>query len=115
MVISNSTSALNSIQMSNSAVGWLVFVAVAVLTVVVLFVLSKNFRRFIYGLCVVVPLAAISWFSSSIAKPASEGNFKPLIITLMVFVSIGVSIVIGLIVERTKLGKKIGEILESKE
>jgi nicotinamide riboside transporter PnuC len=80
---------------------------VFVLILVTLFVLVKNFRRLIYGLSVTVPLALIGWFSWGVAKPASEGNWTPIIWTVSIAGGIMLMIFIGYLLEGIKSFRQI--------
>ena len=79
---------------------------VVILTVSILFalfMLVTNFRRFVYGLCVAVPVALAGWFSwSAVIKPSTSGNWKPFIITVVSIASVYVLIFIGKFLEGTK-------------
>jgi hypothetical protein len=71
------------------------------------FLVFKNFRRLIYGLTVAVPVGILGWISWSIAKPVGEGNWLPAMITMSIIIGLGTLIMIGMIVEKTKFGKKL--------
>jgi predicted RND superfamily exporter protein len=105
--------ALNSVNGSSLAI--IVAVVVFVTIGVVLFILIKNFRRLIYGLCTAVPIAIISSISWSIASPVKEGDWYNVIVAASLLGSILLLIGIGYIVEKLGLVKKIGDTVSGRE
>ena len=86
---------------------WLVFIIAFVGITFTLFVLYKNFRRCLYGLSVMIPLSIIGWISKGTGKSASTGNFIPMIVIGGIIVTIVISILIGMLIEKTRWAKKI--------
>jgi nicotinamide riboside transporter PnuC len=81
--------------------------------IVTLFMFVKYFRRFIYGLCFVMPLTIIGWISWSVVAPMREGNSQPVLITSFVVGLIMITCVIGVIAERYGFDKLIERILKN--
>jgi hypothetical protein len=69
---------------------------------VTLFMVWRNFRRVIVGLGISLPIALLGYGSWSITKPAGEGNWKPLLITLGVIGGLFLMMLIGKIAENFK-------------
>jgi len=93
--------------MSPTAIMGLVSTFIFIGIIVTLFILYKNFRRCLYGLSVLVPVSIIGWISYGTGKSTSTGNYIPMIIIGGSIAVIIVSILIGMLIEKTKWAKKI--------
>jgi hypothetical protein len=85
----------------------LLAVGVFIIIIVTIFLISKNFRRMLYGLAVSIPLALIGWGSWSIAKPAGEGDWQPFLWLLGIAIGVPVMILLGKVAEHLKIFKSI--------
>ena len=111
----NATTSLSSMSSVVSslppvAIAFLVFAVI----VTMIFVLSKNFRRFIYGLSVLIPLTIIGWISKNIGVETASGNLVPIKVFGFIVAGIVVSILCGMGIERTKWIKKFEKDLNKK-
>lgn len=99
------TSAMASIPAEG--MGWLVTVIVFVVIVGTLFLLSKNFRRFLYGAVVSVAGLLIYWLSRMIGISAGEHDYVPLSVFGFIVGFIVVSIGLGYFLQKTKWVQKL--------
>ena len=109
MVNYNATSAVANV--SNTIPTWGVFIVMGL----VLFLLFKHFRRFIYGMCVLVPLGVIGYSSWGISDQTSQGNYIPITVFGTICATIITAIGIGSMIKNMKWVKSIEESLSTKE
>ena len=91
---------------SYSSIGWIVGIAVFLGIILLTFLLSKNFRKFIYGIPVTLGLLITYWISKSIGTSASEGNFESFKWFCYIVVFIIISIITGYFLGKTKKVKQ---------
>lgn len=110
----NATTSAYSMLADIPASSWtpLLAIGIFVAIIVTIFLISKNFRRLLYGVAVSVPLAAICWCSLSIAKPAGEGNWQPFLWLLGVVIGVPVMILIGKVTEHLGWFKSIEDSIK---
>jgi hypothetical protein len=89
--------------------GWLLTIIIGFVILGVLFVLFKNFRRFMYGLPIVGGLLIIFWIAKSIGFSTAEGNLGSLKVLLWIVGIIGISTIVGKLMEKTSYVKKFEE------
>lgn len=106
---SNGLTALATMPSFTPILAFCVFISIGV----TLFLVVKNFRRLVYGISISIPTLGLVWISWLIAKPASTGNWKPLLILGGAIGGSIICILIGMVVEKTKLGKKLEKSLVS--
>lgn len=91
--------------------GWLFTILIGFVILVTLFVMFKNFRRFIYGIPVVGGLLIVYTIAKSIGFSAAEGETGPLIFMLWVVGVILTSSLVGKLIEKTSYVKKFEEAM----
>jgi hypothetical protein len=92
--------------MGSSMSSWLVTIVIFFVVLLTLFILSKNFRRFLYG-AVVSGFLLIDYFLSRwIGASASVGDSEPLKWTVVVVGFIIISVIIGKFLEKTAFVKR---------
>lgn len=92
---------------SGTVIGWVVGVVAFIAILLTLFLVSKNFRKFMYGgvtASFLIGVSAISIFL--FGKPASTGNYVPSLWLGGAVLFIVISIFIGGFVEKKKFIKK---------
>lgn len=104
-VMNATTNSLSA--MVTPAFGWLITLAVFLGTLGVIFLLSKNFRQFIYGAVVSGVLLIVFKFSRYVGVSSVESNFEPLKWTGYIIGFILGSIIIGRLLQRLKFVKKL--------
>lgn len=110
-----STTGFNAVaSMPSYSVHLLTFAIMAGIAIT-FFLLIKDFRRFIYGLFVIVPLSILYLISSNISQSAAKGDITSLLWLLKGIALIFISLIIGFFFEKTKLAKKIEESLKNNE
>jgi hypothetical protein len=100
---------------ASSWIGWMIAGAVFIIIIVSLFCLSKNFKRFIYGLPVIMIAYVIGWHSHKTGMAAARGDMAYLRWTLIVLVVALVSVLAGMLVERTAFMKQWEEIEQGRK
>jgi hypothetical protein len=98
--------------MSAESVGLFTTVCVVFTTVLLLILVSKNFRNFIYGSVVSICIILLYKFSRYIGVETAKGNIIPITYFAYVAIFIIVSIIIGFIVRKTELVKIIEKNLD---
>jgi hypothetical protein len=93
--------------MSSAMSSWLITVMVFIVVLLVIFILSKNFRRFLYGAVITGFLLADYHFSRWIGSSALKGDVEPLKWVGYVIGFILISVIIGKFVQKTKFIRKI--------
>jgi len=115
MPVYNTTSnSLSSVASVSPAFGWLITLGAFIVVLGVIFLLSKNFRQFIYGAIVSGILILNYKFSRWVGVSATENNFEPLKWVGYITGFIIVSIVIGRLLQRLKFVKKWEKALTEK-
>jgi hypothetical protein len=87
--------------------GWIITAAVALIIITSMFVMFKNFRRLMYGLPVVGILYTIYFIAKSIGFSAADGDLGPLNTLLWIVGIILGSTLVGKLIEKTNVIKKI--------
>lgn len=98
-----------------SWLGWIIAGAIFIIIVLSLFFLSKNFKRFIYGLPVMMVGYVIGWHSYKTGMSAAQGNTGLLKWTVISIIVVAVSILAGTLIERTAFVKSWEEINKTVE
>jgi hypothetical protein len=112
MNVTNGIDGLSSMATMGPIGSLLVTGGIFVGVLIMIFLLSKNFRQFVYG-GVITGLMLINFiFSRWVGKSAVENNFEPLkwVGSIMGFIIL--SIGLGHIFLRTKWGKKLEKKIE---
>jgi len=106
--MSNTMNVTMGLASMNSSVpmGWIVGIAVFIGIILMAFLLSKNFRKFIYGIPVTLGLLITYWISKSLGVSASEGNFNSFKWFCYIVVFIIISIITGYFLGKTKKVKQ---------
>ena len=105
--VNETVSGLQNMSASFSGLGWFITILIFISIILILFLLSKNIRRFFIGAVTTLIFFGVYKLSRYIGFSASEGNTKPFIIFGYVVGFIVVSIIVGLIVSHLKIFKKI--------
>ena len=107
MQVQNITgSAISGLSSVTPGVGLVITIAVFVSVIIVLFLLSKNVRQFMYGAVVSGFLIMNYMFSRQIGQSAVDGNMKPLKWVSCIIGFIIGSIIIGRLIQRLKFVKR---------
>lgn len=101
------TNGLSTMASVTPTFGWLITLAIFLGVLGVIFLLSKNFRQFIYGAVISGILLINFKFSRWIGVSAVESNFEPLKWTSYIIGFIVGSIIIGRLIQRFKFVKKL--------
>jgi len=104
-MVNATTSAYGAIGTQGFGWGITLFVFLAVIGTI--FLLSKNFRQFVYGAVVSLFLLINYKLSRWIGVEAGSSNFAPLKWTIYIIGFVVVSIVIGKFVQKLKFIKKL--------
>jgi len=107
----NVTTNINGMASVTPAFGWLITLGIFVLTLVIIFLLSKNFRQFIYGAIISTILLLNYKLSRWIGVSTVENNFAPLKWTGYITGFIVVSIIIGRLVQKLGFIKNLERTL----
>jgi len=98
---------------SSGAMGWLLTVGIFIAVLVTLFILSKNFRHFLYG-TVVTTICYVNYtLSRWIGVETTQTNYGPIKVLGYIVGFILVSIGAGKILMKFKFMKKIDDNLTS--
>jgi len=89
------------------ALGWLITIMIFFSILGVIFILSKNFRQFIYGAIFNGILFIIYKFSRWVGVSSVENNFDPLKWTIYIIIFIIGSIIVGRFIQRLKFVKDL--------
>lgn len=106
-VMNTTTDSLSAVASVSPAFGWLITLAIFLGVLGVIFLLSKNFRRFIYGAVVSGILLINFKFSRWIGVSAVESNFEPLKWTGYIIGFIVGSIIIGRLLQKLKFVRNL--------
>ena len=105
------TNNLNAMASVSPAFSWLITLGIFVLTLGIIFLLSKNFRQFIYGAIISTVLLLNYKFSRWIGVSTIKNNFAPLKWTGYITSFIIVSIIIGRLVQKLGFVKNLEKTL----
>ena len=83
-----------------------VFFIIFSMVIVSAFMAIKYFRLFCYGLTVIISTFIIGWISKSITHQTVQGNYVPFFWICGILITILISVLIGVGIERTRIGKK---------
>ncbi len=97
---------------SISGIGITITAVVFILTLLLLFLFIKNFRRFLIGAGINGVLFGTFLFSRYIGKSTASGNIAPIKWFGYVGGFIILSIIVGIIISKTKIGKKIDKFID---
>jgi hypothetical protein len=110
MVLQNVSSSMNGLDTVASVspiAGWMITFGIFIGVLVTIFLLSKNFRQFMYGAFISTVVLINFKFSRWVGKSAFESNFEPLKWVGYIAGFIILSIGLGHIFLRTKWGKNL--------
>jgi len=102
----NATTNLNMMASVAPSFGWLITLIIFLSVLGVVFLLSKNFRQFLYGAVVSGILLLNFKFSRWIGVSAVENNFEPLKWVGYTIGFIVSSIIVGRLIQRLKFVKR---------
>lgn len=95
--------------------GWLVTTIVFIAILLTVFFLSKNFRQFCYGAVVTTILSLVGLLSRYIGKATGTHDYVPITWFCYIIGFIGLSIVIGTLLQHTKFIKEFeGNYIDEK-
>ena len=101
--VTSGVSGIGSLQSS----GWVLTFIIGITILITLSFLSKNFRRFLYGLPLVGGLLIVYSISKSIGFSSAEGDFGSLKVLLWIIGGIFLSVITGKLSEKTSYYKKL--------
>jgi hypothetical protein len=98
----NASVAMTTATIAPSWMGVVLAIILGTALLITAFMVITNFRRFIYGLGVAVPIFLAGWLSWGVTKPVTEGNWKPFVLTFSIIGGIALLTLIGKFLEGTK-------------
>lgn len=107
MVEMNATYAASTAMINPEIAGWGITAGIFITIIVMIFVISKNFRRLCYGLVFTIIGTIIYSLSRFIGKSTAQGDYTPMYGFLWAIGLIVISIVNGYVFLKTKLGKEL--------
>ena len=113
-VYNSTVSGMDILASVSPGMGWLIAVLVFFGILFTIFMLSRNFRAFLYGAVTTGVLGGIGFFSRYVGKSAEEGNSVPWQWTAGVIGFILVSIVVGRLVRLLPFMKSFEKSMEEK-
>lgn len=111
-IINTTTDSLSTMASVTPALSWLITLFIFLGALGLIFLLSKNFRQFIYGAVVSGILLINFKFSRWIGISAVESNFEPLKWTCYIVGFIVGSIIIGRLIQKFNFVKKLEKELK---
>jgi hypothetical protein len=107
MVVQNATTSINVLSSVASVSPWAITTIVFFVILSTLFVLSKNFRHFLYGAVIITVLTVVYKISRYIGvSTAVEHNYIPIKWFIYIVLFIVISIVIGKIITKLPIVKR---------
>jgi hypothetical protein len=105
-MIQNVTTGITSFS-GGAGLTWILAIVIFAGTILTVFFVSKNFRKFIYGGITTGILIGVGFFSKAVAnETVLEHNYNPIKWVVGIILFVGVSILVGFIVQKTSAVKK---------
>lgn len=111
-IMNTTTSGVIAMSSMSSYLSIPITIIITICILGIAFIMFTNFRRFIYGLCILVPLALAGLLGNKISHDTTTGNYFSIKIFGIVCGVISCSIVIGKYLETTKFIKNIEKDLK---
>lgn len=111
-MVQNVTTSMNGIATTAATTGWMVTIIVFIGIIMVLILLFKNLRHFIFGAVVTAGLLITYWISRGIGVEAEAKNYEPFKWCCYIIGFIIISIVLGKWLKQYSFFKKIDEFFE---
>ena len=84
----------------DAVMGWGIAILVFLIIIASLFMISKNWRIFLFGAVVTTILSVIGWIANSVGTDAGEGNYYPLKVFGVIVGFVSCSLLVGYILKR---------------
>jgi prolipoprotein diacylglyceryltransferase len=95
--------------LDTSGIFWAVVIILMIVILTTVFFLFKNFRRFVYGLIIIIPITISYYISKNTVQSAKEGDYFGLQLLIGIIIGILIATGIGYLLQKTKFVKKMEE------